>query len=147
MTQQAENQRGYQYPRDLGAALTLIRDCDAWWAERYCLIFMAFTATGSRQATQATWGEIDWQNADWQIPAKHNGNGLPDNTPLSTQAIEILDFAKRKSNGKSLIFPHEREASPIDHQELTNLMDKMEIPLFFGEYGLLFDVRDAIASQ
>ena len=140
MSQELSNHRPYQYPQDLGAALALIRDSDTWWAEKYCLIFMAFTITGSHQATLATWNEIDWQGAIWHIPANHTSDGIPKDVPLASQAIEILDFAKQCSKDEALIFPPEHDTRSISHRELTDLMDKMNIPLYFNRNGLLFDI-------
>ncbi len=140
MPQEPRNHQPYQYPRDLGGALALIRDSDAWWAEKYCLIFMAFTVTGSRQATLATWNEIDRQGAVWRIPANHTGDGVPMDVPLATQVIEILDLAKQRSKGEALIFPHEHDTQSISHRDLTDLMNRMKIPLYFDRNGLLFDI-------
>ena len=35
---------------ELGQALAKIRDCDAWWAVKCCLIFMALTCVRSNEA-------------------------------------------------------------------------------------------------
>ena len=43
----------------LGAALAQVRDADAWWADRSCLIFMALTCVRSGEAREATWDEVD----------------------------------------------------------------------------------------
>ena len=147
MSQEQSNHQPYQYPRDLGAALALIRDSDAWWAERYCLIFMAFTTAGSQQATLAKWDEIDWQDAIWHIPANHTSDGVPDDIPIATQVMEILNFAKQRSKGEDLIFPPEHETRSISHKELTDLMDKINIPLYFNTNEMLFDFRDAITRR
>ena len=108
---------------------------------------MAFTITGSNQATLATWNEIDWQNAIWHIPANHTSKGIPKDVHLATQVIEILDFAKQCSKGEPLIFPTEHHTRSIRHRELTDLMDKMNIPLYFNRNGLLFDIGDAITRR
>ena len=104
---------------------------------------MALTVTGSHQATLTTWNEIEWKDAIWHIPADHTSEGVPKDVPLVTQVIEILNFAKQRSKGEALIFPSEHGARSISHRELTDLMDKLNIPLYFNRYGLLFDIRDA----
>ena len=53
----------------LGSALAQVRDSDAWWAEKACLIFLAFTGVRSGEARLATWEEIDLDTATWTIPA------------------------------------------------------------------------------
>ena len=51
----------------LGKVLRLVKDADAPWAFKACLLFRVFTISRSKQAREATWNEIDFDNAAWTI--------------------------------------------------------------------------------
>ena len=127
MTNQPTNHHPHLKPGELGAALQLIRDADAWWAEAYCLLFMAFTVTRSGEASSATWDEIDWYANTWHIPAARVKGGRPRAVPLSAQAIEILTYAKARTNGVGPIFPAKR-GGRLASARLSALMRRLEIP-------------------
>ena len=113
----------------LGSALAKIRDADARWAETYCLIFLAFTGVRSGEARMATWEEINLDSATWTIPGSKMKNSVMHKVPLSTQAVEILLYA-REQTGRSegVIFPPERGGHHMNSQRLSGLMKKLEIP-------------------
>ena len=117
-------------PEDqLGSALAKIRDADVWWAEKYCLIFLAFTGVRSGEARKATWEEINLDSATWTIPGSRVKNSVMHKVPLSTQAVEILLYA-REQTGRSegLIFPPARRGDYMHSARLSLLMRKLEIP-------------------
>ena len=117
-------------PEDqLGSALAKIRDADAWWAEKYCLIFLAFTGVRSGEARKATWEQINLDSATWTIPGSKMKNSVIHKVPLSTQAMEILLYA-REQTGRSegLIFPPARRGDYMHSARLSLLMRKLEIP-------------------
>ena len=114
----------------LGSALAKIRDANArWWAETYCLIFVAFTGVRGGEARKATWEQINLDSATWTIPGSKMKNSDMHKIPLSTQAVEILLYA-REQTGRSegVIFPPERGGHHIHGPRLSDLMRKLEIP-------------------
>ena len=113
---------------DLGQALAKIRDCDAWWAVKCCLIFMAFTCVRSHEARGATWDEVDLDKAEWTIPAIRMKNGVRHRVPLSTQAVEVLAYAREQGGGQGLIFPSRRGGKVIGPGVLSNLFLELKIP-------------------
>ena len=128
MTNQPTNHHPYLKPGELGAALQLIRDADAWWAEVYSLLFSVFTDTRSSEACSATWDEIDWGTNTWHIPAARTKAGRPHAVPLSAQAIEILAYAKERTTGEGPIFPAERGGKCLASARLAALMRRLGIP-------------------
>ena len=117
-------------PEDqLGSALAKIRDADVWWAEKYCLIFLAFTGVRSGEAREATWEQINLDSATWTIPGSKMKNSIIHKVPLSTQAVEILLYA-REQTGRSegVIFPPQRGGHHMNSNNLSRLMRKLEIP-------------------
>ena len=69
-------------PAELGSALAVVRDADAWWATRACLIFVALTGVRGGEATQAHWEEIDLETATWTIPAARMKASIQHVVPL-----------------------------------------------------------------
>ena len=114
---------------ELGNALARVRDADIWWAEKSCLLFIAFTGVRSGEAREATWDEIDLHNATWKIPASRMKNGREHNVPLSNQAMQILAHARAHTDqSDNRIFPPKRGAKYVGNDRLSKLMKKLEIP-------------------
>ena len=112
----------------LGSALAKIRDDDIWWAEKYCLIFTGFTCVRSGEARGAMWEEIDLEKSTWTIPGVRMKNSLEHRVPLSTQATEILLYAREQSGrSEGLVFPRKRGAHQLDANHLSRIMKKLEI--------------------
>ena len=112
----------------VGGALALVRDADAWWAEKHCLLFLALTCVRSGEARQATWDEIDWETSTWTIPAAHMKGDDTHVVPLSSQAIEILTYAKERTHGRGRIFPPQRGGKLMQAARLSKVMRTLEIP-------------------
>ena len=112
----------------LGQALAQIRDCGAWWAVKCCIIFMALTCVRSNEARGATWDEVDLDKAEWTIPAIRMKNGVRHRVPLSTQAVEVLAYAREQGGGQGLIFPSRRGGKVIGPGVLSKLFLELKIP-------------------
>ena len=118
---------------ELGNALARVRDADIWWAEKYCLLFIALTGVRSGEARKATWDEIDLHNATWTIPASRMKNRTLHRVPLSDQAMQILAHAlaharAHTDQSDNRIFPPKRGAKYIGNDRLSKLMKKLNIP-------------------
>ena len=99
------HRKSLAYPL-LGDALATIRDSDAWWATRYCLLLLAFTGLRSGEARKATWDEIDFETSIWKVPADRMKARIEHKVPLSTQAKEILHHAReQRGHSQGIIFP------------------------------------------
>ena len=114
--------------KELGDALSRVRDSDAWWSVKCCIIFMAFTCARGGEARMATWDEIDWDNATWTIPADRMKGGIEHRVPLSAQALEVLAYAWEQTGGQGAIFPPKRGGSYISDDLLPKLFRDLEIP-------------------
>ena len=115
--------------RDVGGALAAIRDADVWWAVKACLIFLVLTCVRSREAREATWEEIDFETATWTIPATRMKTGIEHRVPLSSQALEVLAYARSQGGGApGVIFPTPRSGSYMDAGRLSRLMRMLVIP-------------------
>ena len=115
--------------RDVGGALAAIRDVDVWWAVKACLLFLVLTCVRSREAMEATWEEIDFETATWTIPATRMKTGIEHRVPLSSQAMEVLAYARSQGGGApGLIFPPQRGGKYMGVGILSRLMQMLVIP-------------------
>ena len=115
--------------RDVGGALAAIRDVDVWWAVKACLIFLVLTCVRSREATEATWEEIDFETATWTIPATRMKTGIEHRVPLSSPALTVLAYARSHGGGAlGVIFPTPRSGLYMDAGRLSRLMQMLVIP-------------------
>ena len=107
----------------LGKVIRLLKDADAPWAVKACLLFLVFTISRSQQAREANWDEIDFENATWTIPGSRMKSGLPHAVPLCSQVIDILiDAQDRTGSYHGLIFPPKATAKHIYSNELCDLL-------------------------
>ena len=95
-------------PGELGAALAIVRDCDAWWAVKCCIIFLALTGVRSGECRLAEWNEFNLEKAIWTIPAARMKNRKEHKVPLCIEALALLAYAKEKGGGEGFVFPAER---------------------------------------
>ena len=132
--------------QDLGQYLSQIRDSDAWWGERYCLLFMALTADRSGEAREATWDDVDMKKATLTIPADRMKGPDDHVVPLSTQAIEILRLAKRKGrHSRGIIFPPKRGGVFLGASNLSDLTKRLALP--FVPHGLRSSFKDWVSEN
>ena len=67
---------------------------------------MVFVRPG--ELRHAEWSEIDFENAEWNIPASKMKMKEPHLVPLSKQAIEILKKLKEYTGASRYVFPSGR---------------------------------------
>ena len=95
----------------LGAALANIRDSNAPWAEKCCLIFAAFTCARSGEARRATWDEVDMATSIWTIPSSRMKTSTLHRVPPLHQAKEVLTHARAKPTQETAGSSHQRAVS------------------------------------
>ena len=119
--------KSLDYPL-LGDALAMIRDSDAWWATRYCLLLLALTGLRSGEARKATWDEIDFETSIWKVPADRMKARIEHKVPLSTQAKEILHHAREQhGHSQGIIFSSKRPGKYMAGQRLTELLRNLHV--------------------
>ncbi|GAB3732306.1 tyrosine-type recombinase/integrase [Spirosoma lituiforme] len=67
------------------------------------LMFLTFVRTS--ELVDATWSEIDFDQAMWTIPAERMKMRSPHLVPLSRQALEILSELKNMNGKRDFLFP------------------------------------------
>lgn len=80
--------------------------------------FVALAAVRSGEARNATWQEIDFENALWTIPAERMKSARAHEVPLSDRALSILGAQKQRATS-DLVFEGGKAGSPISDTAMT----------------------------
>lgn len=97
------------------------REAGDFWAElgkvqgmgAVALRFAVLTAARSEEVRSATWSEIDFDRAEWTIPAARMKADREHRVPLSAAALEVLRALPR-IEGCELVFPSAKGAAISD---------------------------------
>lgn len=74
---------------------------------RLALRLLLLTFVRTRELRGARWAEIDWDKADWRIPAERMKMKELHIVPLSKQAIAVLRALQTESGDRPYLFPNE----------------------------------------
>ena len=89
-------------------------------------LFDRLAACRSGEARLATWDEVDFEAAQWIVPAERMKTGKVHRAPLSTRALAILGEAKNLAGKRDLIFPAPG-GKAINDGTATKLLREIEI--------------------
>ena len=108
---------------DIGTFMVELSQRDAIAARG--LEYIILTAARTGEVIGATWGEIDFTEGVWTIPADRMKSDKEHRTPLSPKAIEVLERMKdvRQSD---YIFPGNRAKSPLSNMAFLQLLKRMD---------------------
>ncbi len=88
----------------------------------HCLIeFQLHTMVRPSEAAGAEWVEIDFEKAQWTIPAKRMKRKKEHIVPLSQQSLNLLDLMKPISERREHIFPSDRNPRSHTHPQTANM--------------------------
>ena len=109
--------------QEVPAALKIIRGSSAGLATRLALEFTILTAARSGETRGATWAEIDWERAEWVIPAGRMKGKAEHRQPLSPAAVNVLEQARELGNGEGLIFPSPmKQGQPLSDMTMRKIL-------------------------
>ena len=116
-------------PADVPVALRAVRESTADPPTSLAFEFLVLTAGRSNEVRQATWLEMDLQNAVWVVPAMHMKARRAHWVPLSRRALEILDQARELAReDEGLVFPADRSGKAQSDMTFTVLLRRLDIP-------------------
>lgn len=123
-TPEARHVEGYKFipPAEMPAFIAELRSSDTNPA--LLVEFIALTAVRSAEARQATWDEIDIDNAIWTIPPKRMKKRIPHKVPLTPRALKILEEMRGRSGGP-FIFAGQKKGQPLGHSAARRLVVKI----------------------
>ncbi|MEX9891723.1 tyrosine-type recombinase/integrase [Providencia rettgeri] len=93
---------------------------------RALLLFVILTASRSGEARAMRWGEIDFKQRIWTIPAERMKAGMQHRVPLSDQAMSLLHSLKGLHD--ELVFPSPRKQVVLSDMVLTAFLRRTKAP-------------------
>jgi len=112
--------------RDVPELLRKIEAYDGSAYTRQALRLMTLTFVRTSELIGARWDEIDFEVAQWRIPAARMKMRTPHIVPLSRQAIAVLRELEQLRVGRDLVFPGERDhAKPMSNNTILFALYRM----------------------
>jgi integrase len=88
------------------------------------LEFTILTAARSSETLGATWGEFDFQNKVWTVPAARMKASREHRVPLSPPALALLD-RMRNIRDREFLFPGSRAGQPLSAKAMLMTLRRM----------------------
>ena len=107
-TVQTINRAAITEPVKVGELLRAIDGYQGGFVVQCALKFAPLVFVRPGELRHAEWSEIDYENAEWNIPAGKMKMKEPHLVPLSQQAIEILKEIKNLTGASRYVFPSGR---------------------------------------
>lgn len=87
---------------------------------------LMLTFVRKSELTGATWSEIDFERAEWRIPASRMKGKREHLVPLSTQALESFRELKKLANGSDFVLPSPtKPRQPIGRSLLVTVFTEL----------------------
>ncbi|MFN3233409.1 MAG: tyrosine-type recombinase/integrase [Alphaproteobacteria bacterium] len=112
---------------------------------RLALEFTVLTAARSGEVRGAVWSEIDEANEVWTIPGDRMKGRKEHRVPLSPRAIEIIQRARKLSDGSDYLFPGRTLTKPLSDMSLTMVLRRLKIDATV--HGFRSSFRDWAAEK
>lgn len=97
------------HPRELPQLLLDMRKCqNATFLTKAAMHLLALTFVRTGELIGARWAEVDFDRAEWNIPAERMKMGRPHTVPLSRQALDILRELHNRTGTKEFVFHAQR---------------------------------------
>jgi integrase len=103
--------RSYLKENELPAYLDKLEAYDGDPQTKLALRLLLLTFVRTTELRGAEWGEIDWDKAEWRIPAERMKMRELHIVPLPTQAIAVLRQLQKHSGNRPFIFPNQHNPS------------------------------------
>jgi len=130
---------------EVAAAITKARAAKPGKVDTLAFEFLVLTAARGSEVRGAEWSEIDLKGAIWTIPADRMKTAREHRVPLSGQALEILDEARKLGDGASLfVFVSER-GQRLHQKRLGRLLQRCGIAAV--PHGFRSSFRDWAAER
>ncbi|WP_425497619.1 tyrosine-type recombinase/integrase [Hoeflea ulvae] len=94
---------------------------------RLAFEFLILTASRTGEVLEASWKEIDLENALWTVPAERMKAKLAHRVPLSNRCIEILKQARQLDVASPYLFPGTASDRPFSNAVFLSMLKRMEV--------------------
>ena len=95
---------------------------------------------------EATWDEVDFENALWSLPAARMKATKPHRVPLCNEAVRVLEKRKQLCSGH-YVFEGQRAGHPISDMAMLSLMRKRFPQINVVPHGFRSTFRDWAENQ
>lgn len=129
-------------PLSRGQVATFVKKVDAYGGYRTTVIALRLkllTFVRTIELRAAEWQEIDFERAEWRIPAERMKMREPHIVPLSRHALELLRELRTLTGGQRWLFPNYRR--PKTCMTATTLNRALERMGFSGKDGIGFSAH------
>jgi len=115
-------------PKEVAQILRAIEAYDGSFIVKCALRLLPLVFTRPGELRHAEWSEINFESAEWSIPAGRMKMKNPHLVPLSRQAIEILRQIQPLTGSGRLVFPGIRSAErPISDMTLNGALRRLGV--------------------
>jgi integrase len=113
-------------PADVGALLRAIEDYDGLPLTKAALRLAPLVFVRPGELRRAEWGELDFEHAEWRIPAAKMKMRRLHRVPLSRQALAIIHDLRALSGDGRWLFPSVRSTSrPMSDNTLNAALRRL----------------------
>jgi integrase len=110
---------------ELPTFLRKIAEYDGEVQTRLALRLMALTFVRTTELRGATWGEIDFDKAEWTIPAERMKTNTPHHVPLSKQAVEAFRTLQAMNGKWPWVFAGRAPTTPMSKNTVLFALYRM----------------------
>ncbi len=110
------------------------------------LRFLILTAARSGEVREATWDEVDFENALWSLPAARMKAAKPHRVPLCDEAVRLLEKRRQLCSGQ-YVFEGQKPNRPISDMAMLSLMRKHFPQINAVPHGFRSTFRDWAENQ
>jgi integrase len=113
-------------PKAVGALMRAIDDYEGNFITRSALRLAPLVFTRPGELRGATWSEIDFDKAEWRIPAERMKMREKHVVPLSTQAVGILKDLHPRTGRFNFVFPSvQSRLRPISENTINSALRRL----------------------
>ena len=126
MPRRSRHHASIRSPREVGALMRAIDGYDGRLLTKFALRLAPLLFVRPGELRHATWGEFDFEQREWRIPAGRMKARQPHIVPLSRQALAILQELKALTGRNCLLFPGERSSErPMSDNTLNGALRRL----------------------
>jgi integrase len=113
-------------PEELPSLMHAIQHSTTKLVTRCLIEWQLHTMVRPGEAAAAKWSEIDFEKAEWTIPAERMKKNRDHIVPLSDQTIQLLDVLRPVSGHREFIFPSDHNPrKPANSQSANRALGRM----------------------
>lgn len=106
-----QKNRAYLKADELPEYLKKLEAFDGEYQTKLALKFLLLSFVRTTELRAAVWQEINFDTAEWRIPAERMKMRDPHIVPLSTQAVAVLRELRKHSGSREHLFPNHNKPS------------------------------------